>query len=158
MKNVPKNNWNLIWGIPLVLLYLFCYLAPVWGTAAISVSRFHTYRQPADERIALAGILFIFALALLVVSVVHWVITGRRRNGFYQVQAWLALVLGGLSAAAVRMYGLNESVDAWQAWIIPIVGSSVLGAVFLVLMLVRRLSQDASDGTVAFPRNKAEAK
>jgi hypothetical protein len=140
---VRKSKWNLIWGIPLVILYFFCYLAPIWGTAAISVSRFQTYRQDPEETIPLSGTLFLFALLLLVVSFGHWIITGRRRNGFYEVQAALALTLGGLSAAAVRMNGLDKEIDSWQTWIIPIIVTVVLATVFLVLLVIARVSQGA---------------
>jgi len=68
-----KSYWNLIWGIPVVLVYLFCYTAPVWGAAAISVSRFQTYQQDPEQRIPLSGIMFIFVLALLLVNFVRWV-------------------------------------------------------------------------------------
>lgn len=109
-----KSYWNLIWGIPVVLVYLFCYTAPVWGAAAISVSRFQTYQQDPEQRIPLSGIMFIFVLALLLVNFVRWVVKGRKASGFYEIQAVLAVVLGGLSAIAVRMYGLRDSVSSWQ--------------------------------------------
>ena len=162
-KKTHKNKWNLIWGIPLVILYFFCYLAPILGTAAISVSRFQTYQQDAAERIPLSGTLFVFALFLLVISFVHWLFTGRRRNGFYEMQAGLALVLGGLSAVAVRMYGLNEPVHSWQTWIISVLATVALAAVFLSFLVVAHISQDArprsksGDGTGGvLPRNKIE--
>jgi hypothetical protein len=160
-KRVRKNNWNLIWGIPLVILYFFSYLAPIWGTAAISVSRFQTFRQDTEETIPLSGTLFIFALALLIVSIVHWFFKGRRRNGFYEVQAALAFTLGGLSAAAVRMNGVNDSVEGWELWIIPVMATVVLGAVFLVLLLIARLAESrrsgpASSGGDALPANKIQ--
>ena len=157
-QKVRKNNWNLIWGIPLVILYFFSYLAPIWGTAAISANRFQSYRPDAEDTIPLSGTLFIFALALLVVSIVHWTIKGRPRNGFYEVQAALAFTLGGLSAAAVRMNGINESVDSWQTWIIPILASVLLGIVFFVLLLVARFTGTRSrpDGESSLPRNKVQ--
>ena len=162
-KKTHKNKWNLIWGIPLVILYFFCYLAPILGTAAISVSRFQTYQQDAEERIPLSGTLFVFALFLLVISFVHWLFAGRRRNGFYEMQAGLALVLGGLSAVAVRMFGFNESVDSWQKWIIPVLATVVLAAVFLGFLVVAHISQGArprsisGDGTGGvLSRNKIE--
>jgi hypothetical protein len=107
------------------------------------VSRFQTYRQDPEETIPLSGTLFLFALLLLVVSFGHWIITGRRRNGFYEVQAALALTLGGLSAAAVRMNGLDKEIDSWQTWIIPIIVTVVLATVFLVLLVIARVSQGA---------------
>ena len=162
-KKGHKNKWNLIWGIPLVILYFFCYLAPILGTAAISVSRFQTYQQDAAKRIPLSGTLFVFALFLLVISFVHWLFTGRRRNGFYEMQAGLALVLGGLSAVSIRMFGLNESVDSWQKWIIPVLATVALAAVFLGFLVVAHISQGAQvrsksgDGTGGvLPRNKIE--
>lgn len=160
-KTVRKNNWNLIWGIPLVILYFFCYLAPIWGVAAISVSRFQTYRQDTEETIPLSGTLFIFAFALLVVSVIHWIIKGRPRNGFYEVQAALAFTLGGLSAAAVRMNGVNDSVESWQTWIIPIMATVVLAVIFFILLLVARFSaarrsRPQGDAESALPANKIQ--
>lgn len=158
-KKVRKNNWNLIWGIPLVIFYFFCYLAPIWGTAAISVSRFQTYRQDPEETIPLSGTLFVFALALLLVSIVHWLVKGRPRNGFYEVQAALAFTLGGLSAAAVRMNGLNHSVESWRTWIIPIIVTIVLAVIFFVLLRIARASEirrSRSDGDGGLPPNKIQ--
>jgi hypothetical protein len=41
------------------------------------------------------------------------------------------------------MNGLNSNVESWQTWIIPIMSTVVLAAVFLVLLIVARASQGA---------------
>jgi hypothetical protein len=66
-------------------VYLFCYTAPIWGMAAISVSRFQSYQQDPEQRIPLSGVIFSCALLLLVVSFVHWIVKGRRPSGLYQI-------------------------------------------------------------------------
>jgi hypothetical protein len=156
-----KSYWNLIWGIPVVLVYLFCYTAPVWGAAAISVSRFQTYQQDPEQRIPLSGIMFIFVLALLLVNFVRWVVKGRKASGFYEIQAVLAVVLGGLSAIAVRMYGLRDSVSSWQVWIVPVLAATIIGAIFLIFLVGARVAQrsrqsSSNASAETLPRNKLE--
>jgi len=136
-----NSLWNLIWAVPAIILYLFCYTTPVWGAAAISVSRFQNYQQDPEQRIPLSGVMFSFALLLLVVSFVRWLAAGRRPSGVYEIQAVLALVLGVLSAIAVRMYGLRDSVESWQTWILPILGATIAGAVFLIFLVAARVSR-----------------
>ena len=144
-----KNLWNLSWAIPRMLAYLTLYLVPVWGPAAISASRFQTFRQDPEQSIPLAGLFFIGALLLLIVSTVHWFVTGRRPSGFYEIQSWLAVVLGGLTAAAVQLNGVEHGVESWSTWIVPVLISVAYGVVFLIALLVARLSRNARSSTPA---------
>ncbi|MBH0082974.1 hypothetical protein [Salinibacterium sp. SWN167] len=158
------NNWNLIWGIPLTIVYLASYFAPVWGFANISSGgRFATAApDPNPARaIPITGIFFIIEIALLLVSLGHWLATGRRRNGFYQVQAWLALVFGILSAISVSSKGNADRVENWQFWLMVIVSSVVLAIVVLIWHLVIDLGRSArrelgsvSADEASLPNNK----
>lgn len=138
--------WNLLWAIPVVILYLACYFAPVWGAAAMGVhAPFIGGAAPdmdPEQAIPLAGIFYVIAVVMSLISFVHWLITGRRRNGFYQVQAWLVLVFGALTALRVTYKGERDSVESWQMWLIPVGAAVVFAAIVLVFHLVASLSRD----------------
>ena len=129
---------TIIAGIPLALIYLACYTAPIWGYAAVYDGMIASAAAPPDYETAVpvTGIFFMIAAVLLVVSTIHWLVTGRRRNGFYQIQAGLALVLGAAAGFAVFSNGIRENVTDWQLWIIPVVVAAGLGALFLILHLL----------------------
>ncbi|MBH0008881.1 hypothetical protein [Salinibacterium sp. SWN1162] len=59
--------------------------------------------------------------------------------GFYQIQAGLALVPGLTTAFAVMRLGLENEVEDWGLWILPIVVAVVFGALFLILHYVASL-------------------
>lgn len=159
--------WNLLWAIPVVILYLACYFAPVWGAAAMGVNGRFTGARDMDpeQAIPLAGIFYVIALVMSLISFVHWLITGRRRNGFYQVQAWMVLVLGAITALRVTYKGEGDSVESWQMWLIPVGAAVVFAAIVLVCHLVVNLSRDvrmesnsrsSASAEATLPPNKLE--
>jgi hypothetical protein len=61
------------------------------------------------------------------------------------------------------MYGERNSVESWHTWILPILGATILGATFLVSLVVARLAEGSrqrsgsAEGAVAeLSRNKLE--
>ncbi len=140
---IGRSYWNLIWMGPLVLVYLALYLAPIWGYAAIYSGPIASAAPDPDpaQAIPVSGFFYLCTLALLLISLVHWLITGRKRNGFYQVQAWLALVLGVLTALSVRVKGERDAVENWQSWTAIILSVAAFAAIILIVHLVVNLSR-----------------
>ena len=130
-----RNFFALILGIPLAIVYLACYLAPVWGYAVVYDGIIASAAAAPDPKVAfpLSAVFFIVASCLLVLSTAHWIIAGRRRNGFYQVQAGLAVGLGFLAAQTIQYEGATGGFDNWPLWLIPSLSAATLGVLFLFL-------------------------
>lgn len=134
----PHAKRKLLWVIPLVIVYVAGFTAPIWGAAAIAVSIYTRVHPPSEERILLAGTFFVISTLFMLVCMLHWAITRNQIHGLYRVQAGVALVLGTIAAVSIRFWGLRDSVESWHIWVIPAVVTAVLSAVFLILMLIVR--------------------
>ena len=143
LKRKPEGSkagfvLTLIIGIPLVVVYLACVFAPIWGFAAVYDGFIAAAAPKPDYETAIpvSGVMFAIAGVTLLASTIHWLITRMRRNGFYQMQAALALVLGAITALAITANGRAEDVTDWELWIIPVLATAGFGALFLLAHLI----------------------
>ncbi|WP_152650323.1 hypothetical protein [Demequina aestuarii] len=138
----------LIWAIPAVIVYLAAYLAPVWGLASVYTGRIASAAPDPDPETAIprSGVFFLIAAGLMLISIVHWLVSGRRRNGLYQTQAALSLVLGPASAFQAMVLARDEDVSGWEQWLIPSLGAAVLGGMFLIAHHILGVAKEPRDG------------
>ena len=111
--------------------------------AILSDGRFQTSEPDPEPVLPIAGLFFIWTVFSLIVSVVHWLIKGRPRQRYYELQAWLAVLLGAVTAVGVAFRGSRESFEQWPLWIIPVIVAITLGAAFLLVLLVTNTSKGA---------------
>jgi hypothetical protein len=131
---------TLLIGIPLVVVYLACVFSPIWGFAVV-YDGFIAAAAPKpdyESAIPVSGVFFAIAGVTLLTSTIHWLITGMRRNGFYQIKASLALVLvlGAITALVITANGRAREVTDWELWIIPVLATAGFGALFLLAHLI----------------------
>lgn len=129
-----KTAGVLIWAVPATIVYFACYLAPVWGFASVYDGHIASAAPPPDPETAIprSGAFFMIGAGFMLISFGHWLMKRRPRDGFYQIQAALSLVLGPITALRVQRLASDEDVANWELWMLPGLAAAVLGAAFLI--------------------------
>ena len=133
-----KRGWELVWGVPAAILVAVVFAAPIWGLTTLVGDRFGRSTLETSGTIPAAGIIFGIGSILLVVNFVRWLRAGKPKEGMRDAQAGMAFVLGAPSIAIVAVQGPRDVVPFWELWVLPIVFTTVVGGVFLVMLRAER--------------------
>jgi hypothetical protein len=134
-----RSRRSALYLIPLALLIAVIYAAPIWGlVTVVGPWAFSQTGRTAQGDITAAGIIFIGALVALLVHLVVWFASGRPARTALLGSAVMSLVLGGLSAGAAAVRGIDKTVPDWGIWALPMLTSAVVGLVVIVLVLNAR--------------------
>lgn len=128
-RRVPA--WQRAVQVVLIAVWGTLSLAPVWGFAAIGRSGLNSFDNDAAVWLPRAGMLYVVALVVLVAATAHWLSSGRRKIAYVALQSWLTLILGLLTAAAIRIRGVEDSVAGWQTWMYCTFAAVVWAAVLV---------------------------
>lgn len=144
---------SFLYFIPLGVLVAIIYAAPVWGLATVvGPWALSQTSRTAQGDITVAGVIFIIALLSLLVHFVVWLASGRPRGAALLGSAGMSLALGGISAGVAVVRGNDKSVPDWGIWILPMLGTAVVGAIIIVLVLLaRRRTPKRPEPTSAAP-------
>lgn len=148
-----KPPRRFIYFLPLVLLFVVIYGAPIWGlVTVVGPWGLSQTTRTAQGDITVAGVLFGVALVSLLVHSALWFFSGRPAKTALAGNALMGLLLGGLSAGVTVMRGIENSVPDWALWILPMLACVVVGGTMLLLVRgVRRRSPTPVEPQVSQP-------
>jgi hypothetical protein len=133
-----KPRWQVLLAIPIAIVMVLSMLAPILGVAAIARGRFQEFEAPPEEMIPLAGLFYAWAAVALVVWLISWMLASRQYSGVAATFAVMTVVLGVLTAITMADRGVDDAVPGWEAWLVPVIAATVIGAVFAIALVVAK--------------------
>lgn len=138
-------------GAWLILPALLALLAPLIGFAAILGDPLGFHRMDASTSVPIAGVCFVIAAAVQVVTAVWWMRGARHRDGTLLLLAFGTAVLGALTWWIMGTASAMQGFDGAAVWRVPVLIASVLALLLGVLVLAlgrradpERAAQDAA--------------
>jgi hypothetical protein len=121
------------------------YFPSIAGFTTLIGDRFNRSHPDPNVTVPVAGSIFAFALAMLVVTFVSWLRSGRPKDVGGEVQSSAAAVLGWLSAYVAGTRGSAANTAGWQLWTGVIALCAAFGTVYLVLLLIAHRAASARE-------------